>query len=231
MSSMFDLLIQLPLFQGVSRESMEYIVGGAKFHFLKFPEGETILRAGDACSHVTFVISGSVRSTVVNASGSFAVGQTLRAPAVLALDFLFGKLTTYPATVIALEPTGILQISKADYLKIINSDPVFLFNYLNLLSVNAQKAQIGILSLTTGEVDERIAFWITALTQKGGENIVLTCRSRDLCSLFNTPRSIFFAALESMKERGLLDYSNTELRIRDRRAMLGLLHYSTEPPA
>lgn len=194
MSSMFDLLIQLPLFQGVSRESMEHIVGGAKFHFLKFPEGETILRAGDACSHVTFVISGSVRSTVVNASGSFAVGQTLRAPAVLALDFLFGKLTTYPATVIALEPTGIL-------------------------------------SLTTGEVDERIAFWITALTQKGGENIVLTCRSRDLCSLFNTPRSIFFAALESMKERGLLDYSNTELRIRDRRAMLGLLHYSTEPPA
>ncbi len=229
MSSMFDLLMQLPLFQGVTRESMAAIVGTAKFHFLKFPAGETILRAHDPCTHITFVISGSVRSTVVNTSGSFAVSQTLCAPAVLAPDFLFGRVTEYPATVVAAEPTGILQISKADYLKILNADEVFLFNYLNLLSVNAQKAQVGILSLTKGEVDERIAFWITALTQKGGTDIKLTCRSRDLCSLFNTPRSIFIASLENMKERGLLDYTNIELTINDREEMLALLHHTPEP--
>lgn len=229
MSSMFELLMELPLFQGVSRESMARIVGAAKFHFLKFPEGETILRAHEQCAHITFVISGRVRSTVVNTSGSFAVSQELAAPAVLAPDFLFGRVTTLPATVVAIEPTSILQISKSDYIKILNSDQVFMFNYLNLLSVNAQKAQVGILSLTTGDVDERIAFWITALTQKGGQNIKLTCRSRDLCSLFNTPRSIFVAALENMKTRGLLDYTNTELAITNRDSMLALLHRTPEP--
>ncbi|MDE6310767.1 MAG: Crp/Fnr family transcriptional regulator [Muribaculaceae bacterium] len=226
---MFELLMELPLFQGVSRDSMAAIVGAAKFHFLKFPAGETILRAHDPCNHITFVISGSVRSTVVNTSGSFAVSQTLKAPAVLAPDFLFGRVTEYPATVVAEEATGILQISKPDYLKILNSDSVFLFNYLNLLSVNAQKAQVGILSLTKGEVDERIAFWITALTQKGGTDIKLTCRSRDLCSLFNTPRSIFIAALDNMKQRGLLDYTNVELSIHSREDMLALLLHTPEP--
>lgn len=229
MSSMFELLMELPLFQGVSHESMARIVGNAKFHFLKFPAGETVVRAGEPCRHITFVISGAVRSTVVNNSGSFAVSQLLRAPSVLAPDFLFGRVTVHPATVVAEEPTSILQISKADYINILYADTVFMFNYLNLLSVNAQKAQVGILSLTTGDVDERIAFWITALTQKGGEDIRLTCRSRELCSLFNTPRSIFVAALDGMKRRGLLDYSNTELRIHDRGAMLALLNNTSEP--
>ncbi|MDE6277882.1 MAG: Crp/Fnr family transcriptional regulator [Muribaculaceae bacterium] len=228
MASMFELLMELPLFQGVSHDSMAAIVGAAKFHFMKFPQDETILRAGDPCSHITFVISGKVRSTVVNTAGSFAVSQTLTAPAVLAPDFLFGRVTTYPATVVALEPVSILQISKLDYINILYSDKVFLFNYLNLLSVNAQKAQVGILSLTKGDVDERIAFWITALTQKGGSDITLTCRSRDLCSLFNTPRSIFIAALDDMKQRGLLDYTNTELSIHSRESMLNLLLHTPE---
>lgn len=230
MNSMFELLMELPLFRGVTYERMSQTVGEAKFHFLKYPAGETVINAGDKCTHITFVISGSVRSTIVNSNGRFAVGQTITAPGVIAPDFLFGKLTTFPGTVTALEPTGILKISKNDYIKILYSDPVFMFNFLNTLSVNAQKALEGIMSLTTGDIEERIAFWIIALTQPGSKDIKLTCRSRDLCSLFGVPRSFFFNSLESMKERGLIDYFNTELSILNRRDMLELLHKNSEGP-
>ncbi len=228
MASMFELLMELPLFRGVSHQRLSKTVGESKFHFLKFPAGETIIRSGEACTHLTFVISGSVRTTIVNANGRFAVSQTLKAPAVIAPDFLFGRFTTYPCTVEALETTGILQIDKQDYLNILYSDPVFMFNYLNTLSANAQKAMQGVLSLTTGEIDERIAFWIAALSQPGGTDIVLTCRTRDLCSLFGVQRATFEAGLDSMKERGLIEYTNKELRVLDRSALLALLQHNHE---
>lgn len=223
MVSTFELLMELPLFKGVSLTTISKVVGASKFHFLKYPSGEIIIREHDACMHLTFVISGSVRLTTVNANGRFSVSQTLTAPAVISPDFLFGRVTSYPCTVEAIDDVSILKISKSDYTNILTTDPVFLFNYLNTLSVNAQKSVVGIMSLTSGEVDERIAYWIIALTQPGSTDIRLTCRKRDLCSLFGMQRAMFDNGLESMKERGLIDYDNNELEVKDRAAMLNLL--------
>lgn len=228
MASMFEILMNLPLFRGVSHDKLAQVVGEAKFHFLKYPAGEPVVREGENCTHITFVISGAVRTTIENPTGRFAVSQTLTAPAVIAPQFLFGRKTTYPGTAEAIEPTGILKISKNDYINILNRDHVFLFNYLNTLSVSAQTAISGLMSLTSGSIEERIAYWIVALTQSGGKDITLTCRKRDLCSLFGTQRATFESALASMKERGLIDYTNKELTVLSRSGLLALLVNNSE---
>ena len=174
------------------------------------------------------MISGAVRTTIENSTGRFAVSQTLAAPAVIAPQFLFGRKTAYPGTAEAIEPTGILKISKNDYINILNSDHVFLFNFLNTLSVSAQTSMTGLMSLTSGSIDERIAYWIIALTQSGGKDIKLTCRKRDLCSLFGSQRATFESTLESMKERGLIDYTNKELSVLSRPGLLALLVNNSE---
>lgn len=227
-TTMFEQLMNLPLFRGVSQARMSAIVGNTKLHFLKYPAGEVLVRAGDPCSHLTFILSGSVRLTAVNANGRFAVGQTLKAPAVLSPDFLFGRHTNYPSTIVALDDVSLLKISKLDYTKLLSSDPVFLFNYINMVAANAQKSVEGIMSLTTGEIDERIAFWIAALTQPGSLDIVLSCRKRDLCSLFGVPRSTFESGLESMRERGLISYTKDEFSVVDRQKLLALLDHNHE---
>lgn len=223
MNSMFEILMELPLFRGVSRERIAETVGMAKFHFLKYLPGETIVDAGTQCSHIKFIISGSARSSVSNPDGRFKVSQTLNAPDVIAPDFLFGRATNYPCTVTAIDNTGILQIAKSDYIKILNSDEVFLFNYLNMLAMNAQKSVGGVLALTTGSIEERIAFWIIALTQPTGMDISLECRQRDIYSFFGVQRTSFIASLDAMKDRGLLTYSQNKIDIINRRALLELL--------
>lgn len=228
MSSMFELLMNLPLFRGVSRSRIAEVVGSAKFHFLKYPKGETVVRAGEECTHLAFVISGSVRSEISNSSKRFSVSQTLKAPSAIAPDFLFGRTTRYPGTVVALTDCSILKISKVDYIRILNADQVFMFNFLNTLSVNAQKALDGILALTSGELDERIAFWIIALTQPGSEDIELTCKTRDLCNLFSVQRNVFDAACHEMEQRNLIRYSPRKIEIVDRREMLSLLERQSE---
>lgn len=227
MDSMYEILLGLPLFKGVNRERISEIVGMAKFHFLKYLPGETIVTAGEQCTHIKFIISGQARLSVSNPDGRFKVAQTLDAPDVIAPEFLFGSATTYPCSGVAIEPTGILQISKADYLKILNLDQIFLFNFLNTLSMNAQKATQGVLAVTTGNLEERIAFWIVALTQRRGHDITLACRQRDLYSLFGVQRTSFIATLNSMRDRGIITYDQNEIRINSRQELLEILHTAT----
>ncbi|MCM1348221.1 MAG: Crp/Fnr family transcriptional regulator [Firmicutes bacterium] len=223
MDSMYENLMELPLFKGVSFDRISDIVGATRFHFLKYAPGETITEAGEKCTHIKFVISGAARLVTLNSGGRLRVAQTIKAPEVIAPDFLFGRFTNYPCSVTAVGATGILQIAKLDYLKILHSDDVFLINFLNTLSINAQKSVIGVLALTNGSLEERIAFWIVALTQRGSTNISLQCKQRDFYSLFGVQRSSFMATLDSMAERGLVEYDQREIRFPSRPALVELL--------
>lgn len=228
MTSMFEHLMELPLFRGVSLTRMAQVVGQAKFHFLKYPAGETLIRAGEPCTHLTCIISGHVRSTIVNDNGRFAVAQTLTSPAILSPEFLFGRRTTHPADVEAIDDVSVLKISKNDFVNIINSDEVFLFNYLNILSVSAQKSVEGILALTNGSLGERIAFWIVALTQPDGRDITMQCRMRDLCAIFGVQRAVFDASLSALSDEGILRYDLHTITVLDRQRLAALLFRAHE---
>lgn len=223
MDSMYEILMSLPLLNGVSRSRILEIVGKTKFHFLKYLDGEKIIAAGDPCTHIKFILSGAVRSSVSNNDQRFRVAQTLVAPSVIAPEFLFGKSPFYPATVTAIGSTGILQIAKNDYLAMLTGDRVFMFNFLNMLSSSAQRSVEGILALTNGSLEERIAYWIVSLTQRDGTDIIMSCRQRDLYSLFGVQRSSLVAALQSLKDRGLIDFTVNEISVNSRSELFKLL--------
>jgi CRP-like cAMP-binding protein len=220
---MYENLMTLPLFKGISYSRLSEIVGNTRLAFLKYLPGEQMLNAGEPCTHIKFIISGRARLTIRNENDRVRVGQTLTAPAVISPDFLFGRNTLYPATATAIDTVSIMQIDKKDFIPLLQRDEIFLFNYLNILSTNAQKAVDGVLSLTSGSLEERIAFWIIALTQMDSDEIVLTAKQKDLYSLFGVQRSSFIASLDSMKARGILDYTSTEIRVRSRRALRDVL--------
>ena len=223
LNSMYENLMGLPLFNGVSYNRISEIVGNTKLAFMKYLPGETIVQAGAPCTNLMFVIGGRVRLTIRNNSDRFSLGQTLEAPTVVSPDFLFGRNTLFPATVSAIDTVSIMQIEKNDFISIIRSDEVCLYNYLNFISTNAQKAVDGVLALTTGSLEERIAFWLMALSQRDAKEIVLSCRQRDLYTLFGVQRSSFMSTLDSMKERGLIDYSPNEIRVMSRMNLRSVL--------
>ena len=221
--SMYENLMTLPLFKGISYSRLSEIVGNTRLAFLKYLPGEPMIKAGDPCSHIKFIISGHVRLTITNESDRVKVSQTLTSPAVISPDFLFGRNTQYPASAKAIDTVSVKKKKKKDFIPLLQCDDVFLFNYLNILSTNAQKAVDGVLALTSGSLEERIAFWIIALTQMDSDDITLCAKQRDLYSLFGVQRSSFIAALDGMKARGILDYTSTEIRVRSRRALRSVL--------
>ena len=220
---MFDRLMTLPLFKGVTLQRMTDTVGKAKFHFLKFLPGQKFIKAGDDCTHLTFILSGSARVTIANSDSRFRVIQTLNGPDVIYPDYLFGRHTFYPCDVEAIDAVNILQVSKKDYLNILKSDEIFMINYFNYLSTNAQKTIDGVMSITFGEIEERIALWIACLTQTGATDIVLAARQRDLCSVFGMQRATFNAGIQHMVDKGLIESFPNEIRIKDRAEVVRLL--------
>lgn len=220
---MHENLMTLPLFKGVSYNRISEIVGKIPLAFSRHSAGASIALSGEPCRDIRFVIGGSVRIKISNHTERFRILQTLTAPAVIFPDFLFGRATSYPGDVTAIGDVSIMQIAKNDFISLLRDDEIILFNFLNMLSANAQKSVSGVLALTDGSLEERIAFWIEALTQIDASDILLQARQHDLSTLFGVPRSSFVDALESLRQRGVIEYTPTEIRVISRKSLRSLL--------
>ena len=220
MNSMYQQLMQLPLFQGVSTDKITAAVEKLPFHFLKFRNGEQIFGVGDPCTHIKFIVSGQVRIEIPCAHLRVSLQQTLSTPHVLAAEYLFGRETTYPFTAVANGPCDILQLRKSDYVKMVSSDKVFLFNILNYLSSGCQRNTSSVLSVKSGSVLERLMVLVDMLAVSGATDLKITYKQKDLCSLFGTQRTSLVAALDRLSDRGVLEYNSNELRILDPQALM-----------
>ena len=220
MDSMYEILMGLPIFQGVSHAKISELIEKIKFHFLKYTDGETIVDVDEPCTNLKFLISGSVRLETLNLNRRIKVLQTLNAPNIIGAEYLFGKRTSYPYSVKAHPVAGLMQVEKADFLKILKSDIVFLFNTLNYLSRNSQTPTEAVLSLTSGSVAERVAFWIGSLTYRGSSEIVIESKQKDMYTMLGIQRSSYINTLEELLDKGVLDFTSGAVYINDRDALL-----------
>lgn len=222
MDSIYDTLMGLPLFQGISRMKLSELVEKIPFYFLKHRDGENIISVGDKCDTVLFLVSGEARIDIPCQNKRIHFLQTIAAPNVIGADYLFGKVTRYPFSVFSRGVCGTLQINKSDYINMIQGDRVFLFNILNLLSRNTQRNFAAVTSLTKGSIPERIAQMINMLTYPEATDIKIAFRQKDFSTMLGAQRTSFINALNHMKEAGAIDYSLTELMVKDREKLMNL---------
>ena len=222
MNSMYQQLMQLPLFQGVSTEKITALVEKLPFHFLKFRNGEQVFAAGDPCTHIKFIVSGQVRLETPFPKLRITMHQTVSNPHVLAAEYLFGRDTAYPYTAISDGACGILQLRKSDYIKMITSDKVFLFNILNYLSSGSQRSLQMPLIVKDGSVAERLAMIVDNLSISGATNIGFRYKQKDLCTLLGTQRTTLVSMLDRLSDQGIVDYDSNELKILDLQGLINV---------
>ena len=219
---MYQQLMQLPLFQGVSTEKITALVEKLPFHFLKFRNGEQVFAAGDPCTHIKFIVSGQVRLETPFPKLRITMHQTVSNPHVLAAEYLFGRDTAYPYTAISDGSCGILQLRKSDYIKMITSDKVFLFNILNYLSSGSQRSLLMPLTVKDGSVAERLAMIVDNLSISGATNIGFRYKQKDLCTLLGTQRTTLVSMLDRLSDQGIVEYDSNELKILDLQGLINV---------
>ena len=74
----YDQLLQFPLFQGLSRTELLQMAGNTKFGFMKLPPNKVVMREGDTCQQLFFLIKGQLTMTTTSDDHSYSFRDDYR---------------------------------------------------------------------------------------------------------------------------------------------------------
>lgn len=136
---LYDQLLQFPLFLGMSRDDITDIVGHTRFEFLKDAPHRLIIAEGSACTHLYFLLSGSVSVETHSDDGTYSITEQLAAPVILQPEAVFGYQQRYTHTYKSLSQVALLRIERSEIVRLTQDFLIFRINLLNLLATHTQK--------------------------------------------------------------------------------------------
>lgn len=202
--SIYDKLLELPLFQGLGSSDMAWIVEKIKFDFQKYKPGETIIRQNAACNSVYFILSGDVDMETVSYDNKFTFCELISSPSVLEPEVLFGPRTHYTHSFVATTDVAVLNISKSEFWESLLKYEVFRLNFINLLSAQAQNASKLLWQPTNGSVKQRIIRFMAAHCRKPSGPKRIKVKMEELANQLCETRANVSKALNELQEENVI---------------------------
>lgn len=201
---LFDNLLQIPLFLGMSESDLMEIATRTRFDFHKTAEGGKMQREGQLCDKLTMLLSGTVAMTSYANGREYSVTEDINAPYVIEPERLFGIKNRYDRTVTAKSPCSAVTLAKAEVTRLLDNHAVFRLNLLNLISSNMQRELRHKWRIEPRTLRERmVKFFDMRCSYPAGTkhfNIKMT----QLATELNTSRRAVSAALNQMQDEGLI---------------------------
>lgn len=213
MDTMFDTLLQLPLFQGLAQEDFTNILGKVKLHFTKHKTGDLIVSGGTTCDRFIFTLKGEVTSLTTAANESFSILEYNPAPYLIEPQSMFGMNTNYVATYIASTELHTVSIEKSFVLNELFRYDIFRLNFINIISNRAQQLNTRLWSEAGNSVEKRICFFILNHIERPSGEKILKIKMEELGRIVNENRITISKALNSLQEQGLLKLHRGEIVI------------------
>ena len=210
---MYDNLLLLPLFQGLSKNDMTTIIEKVKLHFLSFREGETIIRQGDTCNQLCFLLNGEIKVQTKDTNHDFSLSEILKEPVIIEPQSLFGMQPNYTATYRAATPVSVLTIDKHFIFSELNNYEIFRLNFLNILSNQNQIAYQKLWHTHSGTLSEKFMNFIGIRCQKKTGEKVLHTTMEDLASLIDETRINLSRLLNHLQTKGLVRLKRKEIHL------------------
>lgn len=213
--TMYDALLQLPLFQGLGKNDLTCILDKVKIHFSKHKSGDIILKKGEMCNKLVFLLNGTIQSESSDKENIFFLYETIQAPFLIEPYSLFGWSTEYIATYSAVTACDLMTIEKSYLLSELNNYEIIRLNYMNILSNRVQMLNERLWMNLAEKINTRIIdfIWLHSIVS-GGEKI-LKIKMDDLAKLLDSTRIRISKALNDMKNREMMTLHRGEIHIAD----------------
>lgn len=210
--TMYDTLLQLPLFQGLCKNDLTSIIEKVKFHFHHFNAGDTILKQGETNNRLIFLLDGTICSQT-NYSNNYTLSEVHNSPFVIEPYSLFGMQTSYTSTYKAATDCYLLAINKEYILSELNNYEIFRINFLNMLSNRCQILSYKLNNSHIGTLkDKFIDFFLLRCTKSEGEK-TLKITMEDLAKHINETRINVSKLLNELQEKQLIQLKRKEIYI------------------
>lgn len=145
MATMYETIMELPLFKGIGAERLSLMLEKTSVEFLNYSPGDIITQPDTPVRSLDFILKGEIHLTYQLNDWPIRVDEVRPAGCVVGALRLFGINTNYGCLCVARDSVSILRIGKENYLNILMSDRIYLLNYLNYLSAAAQRPMLKII--------------------------------------------------------------------------------------
>ena len=201
---MYESLLCLPYFQGMSKDDITAILGKVTLEFKRYGDGETIFSKGDKCDRFTILTQGKTTCIAEAPDRSYCISESLEAPFTFEPYSIFGYDTQFRRNYIAKGECTILSIDKQYIFGELSKHNIFTINLLNIISHKAQQIDERIWNYDSTTLQGRIIEFIAnhCETQKGEKHISI--KMERLAALLCETRLNVSKALNEMQNAGYL---------------------------
>lgn len=201
---LYDRLLRLPLFLGMSRADLQQVAGHTKFDFKKYAAQTHVVNEGDMCKSLYFLLNGDIHVMTEADDHGYRVVEDLAAPEIFQTESVFGLRQRFTHTYVAKSDCSVMCISKQDILRLFDQFEIFRINLLNLVSTLSQKQGRRLWNVPPKSLEERIVrFFETHCVRPAGEKIFYVNMNR-LAEELNDSRLDISRALHTLQSQQLL---------------------------
>lgn len=213
--TMYDTLLQLPLFQGLGKNDITSILDKVKIHFSRRKAGDIVLRKGQACRDLVFLLNGSLMSETSDKDNMYLFYEEIDAPSLLEPYSLFGWRTEYASNYITSTVCDFVSIEKFYLLSELSNYEIIRLNYLNILSNRIQNLSDRLWTNMVGSVEDRIVDFILlhSIIPTGEKRLKI--KMDDLAKLLSSTRIRISRALNEMQDKHWITLHRGEIRVPD----------------
>lgn len=207
MLQLYDKLLELPLFIGISTDELSDIVGQTKFGFHKLVADKPLVSMDDKCIQLFFLMNGTLRVISHADNHRYRIEEELPAPAVIQPEHFFGLMQRYTKDFIAQTDCSLLSLDKSEVLRLLDNYLIFRLNLLNSISMQAQRMSHIPWRQQPSDIRQQFVNFLRlrCLTQAGRK--VLRITMEDLAQELHQSRLNISRMLNALQRDGLLTMS------------------------
>lgn len=215
--TMYDKLLQLPLFQGISKFDFTDILEKAKIHFNKYEPGSCLVKQDTPCNQLIFVLDGEVQIESNDPIHKYTIWESFKSPNVIEPYSLFGMRPYFTASYTAITEVNTLNIEKSYILNELCRYEVFNLNYMNMLSNRSQVIYNKLWNAHIGKTRDKIINFLLlrCMTPYGTKK--MSIRMEDLARLIDDTRINVSNVLNDLQNKGLIQLGRRTFTINDLR--------------
>ena len=221
-SSPGQILAKVAIFSGLAPDELEFV--SQRVVPRKYSAGQMVFGEGESCTGLYVVVEGHVRIFKSSPGGREQV-LSIDGPGSSIAELPVFDGGNYPASVVAIEETKLLFLSKQDFQALCLTHPSVALKVLRVVGARLRRL-VGIieeLSFTT--VRHRLAVFLLRLAQKEGKQtasgveITLPVSNQELASQIGTVRELVSRNLSRLQAEGLLKMDGRSVVLCDRKAL------------
>lgn len=179
MRTMYDKLVCMPLFSGMSGEEAALFLEKTCLHFFNLQDKEYLMKYGDECRSMKCAVSGNlVMSRRIG--DDILLTARLGAGCIPGLSALFGLDTSYRYDVRASGKVSVMEFSKEEFHNTIRTNHVFQINCLNYIGRRGQRCDEVLAHYGDGSLRGRLARLLILATDSECSDICLHSSGRPL---------------------------------------------------